>query len=61
MFCGSAEHGLEEIRRACHASKASIEHMRVDQRGLHVTVAFFVVAVSYLKTWERVAKRSQGL
>ena len=39
MFCGRAEHGVEEIRRAGHASKASIEHMRVDRRCLYITVA----------------------
>ena len=39
MFCGPAEHALEEIRGAGHASWASVEHMRVDHRGLHVAVA----------------------
>lgn len=39
MFCGPAEHGLEEIRRAGHASRAPIKYMRVDHRGLHITVA----------------------
>jgi hypothetical protein len=39
MFCGPAEHGLEEVCRAGHATRAPIEHMRVDHRGLHITVA----------------------
>ena len=39
MLCGPAENGSEEIRRAGHASRAPIEHMRVDHRGLHITVA----------------------
>ena len=39
MLFGPAEYGSEEIRRAGHASRAPIEHMRVDHRGLHVTVA----------------------
>ena len=39
MFCGPAEHGLEEIRGAGHASWAAVEHMRIDHRGLHVAVA----------------------
>ncbi len=39
MFCGPAEHVLEQIRGAGYASWASVEHMRVDHRCLHVTVA----------------------
>ena len=39
MFCGPAEHALEEIRGAGHASWAAVKHMRVDHRGLHVAVA----------------------
>ena len=39
MFCGPAERVLEQIRRAGYASRALIEHMRVDHRCLHITVA----------------------
>lgn len=38
MFCGPAEHILEQIRGAGHASWASVEHVCVDHRGLHVAV-----------------------
>jgi len=39
MFCGPAEHGLEQIRRAGHARWTPVEQMCVDHRGLHVAVA----------------------
>ena len=38
MFCGSAEHASEEICWACHARWATVKHVCVDHRGLHVAV-----------------------
>ena len=38
MFYGPAEPDSEQIGRARHASRTTIEHMRIDHRGLHIAV-----------------------
>jgi len=38
MFCGPAESDSEQIGRARHAGRATIEHMGVDHRGLHIAM-----------------------
>ena len=38
MFYGPAEPDSEQIGRARHASRTTIEHMGVDHRGLHIAM-----------------------
>ena len=38
MFYGPAEPDSEQIGRARHASRTTIEHMRIDHRCLHIAV-----------------------